>query len=578
MRISLLLALLAVPAAAQTSNPPVVLINGYQVAPCENVSIDATFNQLAQRLRDTGREVIPFNNCSVPAPAGSTRPSIEDMAAALGARIAASSAPQVDVVVHSMGGLILRAYLAGKQRSSGTFLPPSAHKVRKAVFLATPHFGPGLAPLLVTFGGTDPQVRQLLPGSQFLYELGTWNQGADDLRGVDTISVIGSVQNAGDGLVLVPSAANPVAPVERTRVVPYCHTDIGLLALAASACARPPYIANINSDDHLSWRIIRSFLAGTTEWRTLGTSLSDDPVGSRSAGLMFVLKDKNDAVVPDLTRVAAGPNALQKVAEYFYGETLPAGVQLITATTAAGASNISFSLDPGTYSIATVKPSPNAAAVLPAAGRVATRSLAPGMFVSIYGAGLASSSNAAASLPLPTTLSATQVLAGATPLGLQFAGPSQINAILPENASGVLTLNVRGNDGLSRLNIFIEPAVPAIFTQTGTGSGPASALNAISGMVITAQSPARPGDVVSLYLTGLGATETRDGLQWARNVPKVFVGGIEAQVHYAGRAPGFAGLDQINFTIPPNATGGSTTEIRVESAGRVSNAATLPLL
>jgi uncharacterized protein (TIGR03437 family) len=48
-------------------------------------------------------------------------------------------------------------------------------------------------------------------------------------------------------------------------------------------------------------------------------------------------------------------------------------------------------------------------------------------------------------------------------------------------------------------------------------------------------------------------------------------------VLYAGRAPGFAGLDQINFTVPSGATGGATAALRVESAGRVSNAVALPL-
>jgi uncharacterized protein (TIGR03437 family) len=97
-------------------------------------------------------------------------------------------------------------------------------------------------------------------------------------------------------------------------------------------------------------------------------------------------------------------------------------------------------------------------------------------------------------------------------------------------------------------------------------------------MVITTSNKARAGDAISLYLTGLGATETRDGLQWAKLQPKVFVGGMEAQILYAGRAPGFAGLDQINFVVPANAPSGDTTPLRVESNSRTSNAVTLPTL
>ncbi|MBI2686072.1 MAG: hypothetical protein HYX27_07140 [Acidobacteria bacterium] len=557
---------------------PVILINGYQVPPCDSVTAEATFGQLPQKLRDLGREVIFFNNCSVTAPAGFTRPTLEALGAALGQRIAEVNAPQVDVVAHSMGGLILRSYLAGKQTTPGAFNPPSNHKVRRAVYLATPQFGPGLAATLLAAGGSDPQVRAILPGSQFIFDLATWNQGGDDLRGVDSVAVIGNVSNGTDGLVPVPSASlSFAASAERTRVVPYCHTDVGVLALLAAGCSRPPFIAKVNSDDHLSWRIVRSFLIGTDEWGNLGTALSADPIGSTRGGLLVSARDKDDNPVTGVTAIAAGTTQLPKVLDYFYAEQIAAGTQTLAITSPAGSATVPQSITAGLYSVAIVKPGPRAAAVLPAAGRVPTRTLAPGMFVSLYGAGLTAASAAAQSLPLPPTLAGAQLLAAGKQLGLQFAGPTQINAILPEDASGLVTLTVKSEAGSHRLNILIEPAVPAIFTQTGTGAGPASALNAVSGVVITAQSKARAGDVISLYLTGLGATESRDGLQWAKIAPKVFVGDLEAQVLYAGRAPGFAGLDQINFMAPAVPGPDDSTPLRVESNGRISNAVTLPM-
>ena len=63
------------------------------------------------------------------------------------------------------------------------------------------------------------------------------------------------------------------------------------------------------------------------------------------------------------------------------------------------------------------------------------------------------------------------------------------------------------------------------------------------------------------------------------SVPLVlFVGNLEAQILYAGRAPGFAGLDQINFIVPAGAPSGDATPLRVESNGSASNAVTLPIL
>jgi len=571
----LFLLLVAVPAFAQ----PVVLINGFQFPPCEGATAEATFGQLPQKLRDSGREVIYFNSCSVPAAAGSSRASIEEMGAALGARLAAVSTPQVDVVMHSMGGLILRSYLSGKQNASGTFRPPANHKIRKAVFLGTPQFGLGLAQTILAFSGGDPVVRSMLPGSQFLLDLGSWNQGGDDLRGIDAVAVVGNVNNGTDGLIPIPSSSiSFAAAAERTRVVPYCHTNDGTLALIASGCSRPPYLANVTSDDHLGWQIIRSFLAGTEEWRSLGTSLSADPTGSTRGGLTVAVRDKDDNPNIGITGVTAGSTALIKVTDYYYSEQIGTGAQNLTINTTAGNVSAPQNIAAGVHSVAFVKPGPVAAAILPAAGRVPTRTLAPGMFVSFYGSLLASENVSATSLPLPTTLAGTQVLAAGRPVGLQFAGPTQINAILPEDAAGLLNLNVMTPAGASKINILIEPAVPAIFTQTGTGSGTASAIQALSGVVITTQSKARAGDAVSLYLTGLGATETRDGLQWAKLPPKLFLGNVEAQVLYAGRAPGYAGLDQINFVVPANAPSGDTTPLRVESNGRVSNAVTLPIL
>ena len=74
-----------------------------------------------------------MNNCSVRATTA-PQPTIEELGEALGRRIAESGAAQVDVVVRSIGGLILRSYLAGKQNGAGTFAPPANPRVRKAVF------------------------------------------------------------------------------------------------------------------------------------------------------------------------------------------------------------------------------------------------------------------------------------------------------------------------------------------------------------------------------------------------------------------------------------------------------------
>jgi len=72
---------------------------------------------------------------------------------------------QVDVVAHSMGGLLLRQYL----------LEHSDNPVRRVLFLSTPHFGSNVANLLVEIGAIaytgNIQASELLPGSDFLWQL-----------------------------------------------------------------------------------------------------------------------------------------------------------------------------------------------------------------------------------------------------------------------------------------------------------------------------------------------------------------------------------------------------------------------
>ena len=92
---------------------------------------------------------------------------------------------------------------------------------------------------------------------------------------------------------------------------------------------------------------------------------------------------------------------------------------------------------------------------------------------------------------------------------------------------------------------------PAIFTQDGMPRGPAAARHADTpGMpVVTGQAPALPGEWIALFLTGLGV---RNPMIMAPEIlPAVRLGELQAEVGYSGAAPGFPGLNQINFKVPP---------------------------
>src|SRR5258706_602968 len=166
--------------------PPVVFVDGYQRS-CGDSQFSNNFGGFDQYLQATNRISLFFDNCTF-----SGKPSIEELGNNFRDFLAAlkytdgTPVPEVDIVAHSMGGLIVRSYLAGKQNAAGVFQPPVKPGIRKAVFLATPHFGTPLAGNpIVGFFASDIQTDAMINGSLFCSDLATWNQGTDALGGID---------------------------------------------------------------------------------------------------------------------------------------------------------------------------------------------------------------------------------------------------------------------------------------------------------------------------------------------------------------------------------------------------------
>ena len=87
--------------------------------------------------------------------------------------------------------------------------------------------------------------------------------------------------------------------------------------------------------------------------------------------------------------------------------------------------------------------------------------------------------------------------------------------------------------------------------------------------------PLRAGtDIVSLYLTGLGSTIATNGLDYASIQPTVTIGGQACNLSYAGRVPGYPGLDQINCSVPAGLSGAAVPVV-VTSNGRSANTVTV---
>jgi len=230
---------------------------------------------------------------------------------------------------------------------------------------------------------------------------------------------------------------------------------------------------------------------------------------------------------------------------------------------------------PGGIRVLTFKSGPTVFRIQSAAAGLPFLSTAPRMLVSIYGRDLATSTQTALIQPLPTELGGATVLLGGQPIGLPYASPVQINAALPAGILGLPQLTVQNSDGRHSLNMLVEPSVPTLFSHDQTGSGLAAAINASTGEIITPGSLIHPGQFVSLYGTGLGETQHIGNLDYAVTQPTARIGDLPAKVLFAGRAPGYVGLDQINVEVPPNATLGDAVPVTIQANGRVSNTVTL---
>jgi len=216
------------------------------------------------------------------------------------------------------------------------------------------------------------------------------------------------------------------------------------------------------------------------------------------------------------------------------------------------------------------------AAVSNAASGNAT-AMAPGSLVSIYGSNLAASTAAATSLPLPDSLGGTTVTADGISFPILYASPVQINAQIPFEVSGSsASLAITVNSQLAgTASINIQAGAPGIFLVNGN----AAVINQ-NGIVNSQNQPAAAGSVIAAYVTGLGAVnppaatgDAAPGSPLSRATGNVTatIGSVSASVQFAGLAPGFAGLYQVNILVPQMAAGQYPLQISV--GGTVSNSA-----
>ena len=241
---------------------------------------------------------------------------------------------------------------------------------------------------------------------------------------------------------------------------------------------------------------------------------------------------------------------------------------------------------------------PTVLRVVNAASNVDDGGCSPGGIVTLSGGSFTHAPQQSANVsPLPTTLSGARVKANGEYLPLLYAAEFQLNVQCPQLAPGAsLTLVVEDSNGSSSpLSSTMQYATPGIFTLDGSGTG--------QGAIVTANTntlamphvdslpsrPAKAGDFISIYATGLGPVSP--SLPSGQPTPldssilltpeaDVLINGLATDVQFAGMAPGYVGVYQVNAKIPPKTAPSNAVSVQIvvhlpDGTGALSNVVTI---
>jgi len=219
--------------------------------------------------------------------------------------------------------------------------------------------------------------------------------------------------------------------------------------------------------------------------------------------------------------------------------------------------------------------------------------ISPGGLVSIFGTGLVSRLATADTIPLSNSLGGVSVTFSDLPPasllavipGVAGQSDDQINVQVPwqiGSGTGVVNVMVTTSNGISApVAVNFAPSMPGIFSSAAGGQLYAIAVNSSDsslawpqGLASSGSHPAKAGDVLIIYATGLGAVDhtpvdggTPSVLANTLATPSVMFGGVAGDVKFSGLAPQFVGVNQLNVQVPAGVTPGSAVPIQVQVNG-----------
>jgi uncharacterized protein (TIGR03437 family) len=165
------------------------------------------------------------------------------------------------------------------------------------------------------------------------------------------------------------------------------------------------------------------------------------------------------------------------------------------------------------------------------------------------------------------------------PSPIVYTSAGQVTAIVPFSVAGRVSTKIEVEYRGLRSNAVqfrVADSAPGIFTLDSSGQG---AIVNQDGTINSTQNGAAPGSIVSLYATGGGVTDvavadgsiTQDVLAKPVLPVSVQIGGVAAEVQYAGAAPGLpAGMMQVNVRVPDAVARGARVPV-VLTVGQASS-------
>ncbi len=209
--------------------------------------------------------------------------------------------------------------------------------------------------------------------------------------------------------------------------------------------------------------------------------------------------------------------------------------------------------------------------------------IAPDSLASIFGSNL-SAATAQAVLDskgqLPTVLGQTSVEINGVAAPLLFVSPGQINLLAPDGLTpGTATVVIRSTTtGQAQSGTALVAATaPGVFSLDTSGSGPGAILNAVSFraapfVVLTDDGGAGTQTVLAVYGTGLRFADTVTALAQDSSGNR-----YSMTVQFAGAAPGFFGLDQVNVLLPPDVDGAGAVSLVLTADNFTANVVTFQM-